>query len=190
MRVVGFSGGLSVPSKTLGLVDAILDEFARDDAIESEIIDLASVATAFGSALYRSQLAAEHELLLQRIEQADVIVVASPVYRAAYPGLFKHVFDLIEREALEHKIVVLAANGGSGHHALIIESHLRPLFTNLGAYTVPTGIYSQTQDFSGYQLTSEAVLSRIADAVAEARHLRSRLTWDNSPVRVAANATA
>jgi len=85
---------------------------------------------------------------------------------------------------------VLAANGGSGHHALIIESHLRPLFTNLGAYTVPTGIYSQTQDFSGYQLTSEAVLSRIADAVAEARHLRSRLTWDNSPVRVAANATA
>lgn len=189
MHVVGFSGGLSTPSKTRGLVETIVEEFLREPGFSSEIIDLAEVATAFGSVLYRTQLSAAHQRILQTIENADLLVVASPVYRAAYPGLFKQVFDLIEREALEHKVVLLAANGGSAHHALIIESHLRPLFTNLGAYTVPTGVYSQSQDFTGHHLTAEPVLARISDAVAEARNLRQRLAWNNAPRAIAANAS-
>jgi FMN reductase len=182
MRIVGFSGGLSTPSKTLGLVEAIVEGFAAVPSVETEIIDLARVATAFGGVLYRQQLAPEFEQLLQTIERADVLVVASPVYRAAYPGLFKHVFDLVERGALEHKAVILAANGGSAHHALIIESHLRPLFSSLGAYTAPTGVYSQASDFTGYKLTNEAVLQRITDAVAEVSYLRSRAVFSRAEV--------
>ena len=175
MSIVGVSGGLSSPSRTYGLVQAIINELNDVSPQQGTLIDFASVATAFGSVLSREQLNFEQEALLQRIEAAEILVVAVPVYRAAYPGLFKHLFDLVERDALERKVVILAANGGSAHHALIIESHLRPLFSSLGAYTVPTGIYSQTSDFVNYQLISQSVLERVREAVDEAIQLRSRL---------------
>lgn len=171
MRILGFSGGLSVPSKTHGLVNGIVERFASRVKAEADVIDLAQIATGFGGALYREQLPAEQQAVLQHIEAADVLVVASPVYRAAYPGLFKHVFDLVERNALEGKAVILAANGGSAHHALIIESHLRPLFNSLGAFTVPTGIYSQSSDFDGYYLNNQSVLERIDAAIDEVLRL-------------------
>ncbi len=175
MKIIGFSGGLSSPSKTYGLVSAIVQKVAQKVAqktkADADIIDLAAIARDLGHALYRSELAPEHEALLQQIETADVLVIGAPVYRAAYPGLFKHVFDLIERNTLEDKVVILAANGGSAHHALVIDSHLRPLFNSLGAFTVPTGIYSQASDFTGYQLTNEALLQRIDLAVSEVQRL-------------------
>ncbi|AQT59647.1 NAD(P)H-dependent oxidoreductase [Cellvibrio sp. PSBB023] len=175
MRILGFSGGLSVPSKTHGLVNAIVERFATRAKVEAEVIDLAQVATGFGGALYRQHLPSELKSVLERIEAADVLVVASPVYRAAYPGLFKHVFDLIERDALEGKAVILAANGGSAHHALILESHLRPLFNSLGSFTVPTGIYSQSSDFDGYYLSNPSVLERVDVAINEVLRLQRGL---------------
>lgn len=190
MRVVGVSGGLSSPSKTYGLVQAIVERINERSPQPGLLIDLAGIATAFGSVLGRDQLTAEQEHLLQRIEQADILVVATPVYRAAYPGLFKHFFDFIERAALERKVVILAANGGSAHHALIIESHLRPLFSSLGAYTAPTGIYSQSSDFSQHRLTNPAVLVRIGEAVNEALQLRIRLLVNQDAPHLAQYAAA
>lgn len=176
MHIVGFSGGLSTPSRTFGLVDAVVNEFTKVARVKTTLIDFAEVANAFGAALYREELSQEHQQIIKTIESADVLVVASPVYRAAYPGLFKHLFDLVDRKGLERKTVILGANGGSAHHALIIESHLRPLFSSLGAYTVPTGIYSQTEDFENYRLTNSATLERVREAVAEALQLHANVS--------------
>jgi FMN reductase len=175
MRILGFSGGLSVPSKTHGLVNAIVERFVSKVNATAEVVDLAQVATGFGGALYRQHLPSELKSVLERIEAADVLIVASPVYRAAYPGLFKHVFDLVERDALEGKAVILAANGGSAHHALILESHLRPLFNSLGSFTVPTGVYSQASDFDGYYLSNASVLERVDVAIDEVLRLQRGL---------------
>jgi len=175
MHIVGFSGGLSTPSRTFGLVDAVLNEFINVANVKTSIIDFSEIANAFGAVLYREDLSLEHQQILKTIESADILVVASPVYRAAYPGLFKHLFDLVDRDGLERKTVILGANGGSAHHALIIESHLRPLFSSLGAYTVPTGIYSQTSDFENYQLTHSATIERVREAVSEALQLHSNV---------------
>lgn len=183
MHVLGFSGGLSVPSKTHGLVNAIVERFANRVEVSAEVIDLAQIATGFGGVLYRQHLPSELKLVLEHIEAADVLVVASPVYRAAYPGLFKHVFDLVERDALEGKAVVLAANGGSAHHALILESHLRPLFNSLGSFTVPTGIYTQASDFDGYQLNAPDVLARIDLAIDEVLRLQQGLRFETAKTK-------
>ena len=172
MGIIGFSGGLSVPSKTHGLVNGIVERFISRVKADADVIDLAQIATGFGGALYREHLPSEQLAVLKHIEAADVLVVASPVYRAAYPGLLKHEFDIVNRDAFEGKAVILAANGGSAHHALILESHLRPLFNSLGAYTVPTGIYSQSSDFDGHSLNNPAVLERIDVAINEVLHLQ------------------
>ncbi|WP_204318603.1 NAD(P)H-dependent oxidoreductase, partial [Klebsiella aerogenes] len=72
----------------------------------------------------RNQLPAAVERELAAVEQADVLVMATPVYRGSYTGLFKHFFDFIEQDALIDKPILLAATGGSERHALVIEHQL------------------------------------------------------------------
>jgi FMN reductase len=178
MHIVGFSGGLSALSRTLALVESILKGFdsapQENSALANArktLIDFAPVANQFGAALSREQLSSEALALLELVENADILVVASPIYNAAYPGLFKHFFDLIKRKGLEHKTVIIAANGASAHHALVVESHLRPLFSSLGAFVVPTGIYSEASDFTHYVLTRDTTIARINDAIREVHKL-------------------
>jgi FMN reductase len=57
--------------------------------------------------------------------------------------------DLVEAGTLRGVPVLLAATGGTERHSLVIEHALRPLFSYLGALTVPTGVYAATADFGG-----------------------------------------
>jgi FMN reductase len=168
LKVVAVSGSLNHPSKTTVLVEEIVDALAKALPIESHLITLTDLGPYLAGALTRSQLPPEAEAELQRIESADVLVVASPVYRASFTGLFKHLFDFIDQYALVDTPVLLAASGGSERHALIIEHQFRPLFAFFQALTLPVGIYAHDSDFTDYKLTNETLRARIDKAVAKA----------------------
>ncbi|TGR16070.1 FMN reductase, partial [Mesorhizobium sp. M8A.F.Ca.ET.202.01.1.1] len=102
------------------------------------------------------------------VEQADVLVVATPVYRGSYTGLFKHFFDFIDQDALVDTPILLAATGGSERHALVIDHQLRPLFSFLQAHTLPIGVYATPADFDGEHVSSAALQARIALATERA----------------------
>ena len=74
--------------------------------------------------------------------------MASPVYRASFTGLFKHLFDFVGQYALFDKPGLLAATGGTDRHALIIEHQFRPLFAFFQALTLPIGVYAKDSDFT------------------------------------------
>ena len=92
--------------------------------------------------------AVEHAL--HAIEHADLLIVASPVYRASFTGLFTHLFDFV------------------GQCALVGT----PVFFQ--ALTLPVGVYASDTDFDGYELTSEAVKRRIDQAVTRSLPLVSQ----------------
>ncbi|OYU96670.1 MAG: FMN reductase, partial [Burkholderiales bacterium PBB5] len=83
------------------------------------------------------------------IESADLVIAATPVYKGSYTGLFKHLFDLVDPNALVGRPVLLAANGGSERHALVVDHQLRPLFAFFRALTVPSAVYAAEADFDG-----------------------------------------
>jgi FMN reductase len=168
LKVVAVSGSLNHPSKTTVLVEEIVASLAKALPIDSHLITLTDLGPSLAGALTRSQLPAEAEAELQRIETADILVVASPVYRASFTGLFKHLFDFIDQYALVDTPVLLAASGGSERHALIIEHQFRPLFAFFQALTLPVGIYAHDSDFTDYHLTNETLRARIDKAVAKA----------------------
>ena len=64
---------------------------------------------------------------------ADGLIAATPIFSASYSGLFKMFFDVIERDGLAGKPVLLAATGGTARHSLALDHALRPLFAYLGA---------------------------------------------------------
>jgi len=105
---------------------------ARGGADVDATIDLADVSEA----LFRFP---EPRLddLLSRVATADVAVIASPTYKAAYTGLLKAFLDRYGSEGLRGLTAVPVLTIGAPTHALAVETTLRPLLVELGA-SVPT----------------------------------------------------
>ncbi|WP_349897560.1 FMN reductase [Parafrigoribacterium soli] len=168
LRVVGVSGSLKAPSRTIALVDGIIEALGQQLDIEPLHIRINELGPFFAGALTREELPDEVENALQAIEIADVLVVASPVYRASFTGLFKHLFDFVDQYALVDTPILLAATGGSERHALIIEHQFRPLFGFFQALTLPVGVYAHDSDFTDYQISSIRLQERLDKAVLKA----------------------
>ena len=77
-----------------------------------------------------------------RVAAADIVVVATPVYKAAYSGVLKVFLDLLPQNALKGKTVLPLATGGSPHHMLALDYALRPVLQSLGAKNILPGIYA------------------------------------------------
>ncbi|MBM7124459.1 FMN reductase [Dyella flava] len=168
LQVVAVIGSTSPFSRTLVLARAMLDALSCHLPLESHVVELTRIARPLGQSIIRSELPLEVEKELQRIESADLVLAAAPVYRGSYPGLFKHLFDLIDTDALVNVPVLLAATGGSERHALVIEHQLRPLFGFMQALTLPIGVYGTPPDFEGERVTDPLLLERIAVAAERA----------------------
>jgi FMN reductase len=74
-----------------------------------------------------------------RLERADGLVVATPVYKAAFSGILKSWLDLMPQFGLAGKAVLPLATGGSAAHALALDYALRPVLTSMEARHVVNG---------------------------------------------------
>ena len=105
--------------------------------------------------------------LVREVADADLVVFASPTYKATYSGLLKVFLD---RFAPGHGtglrgVAVPVMLGASPHHALAPELLLRPVLTEIGGTVVTPGLYlvdAQHDDPAAYT----AWLDRARPAVA------------------------
>ncbi|WP_409076503.1 NAD(P)H-dependent oxidoreductase (plasmid) [Pantoea sp. C3] len=109
--------------------------------------------------------------VIQVILVADVLVTGVPTYQASYPGMFKHLFGMIDPHAMAGKPVILAATGGSERHALKVEHQLRPLLNYFRTATVATAIYAASSEYNSLELRDASMKQRILRAVDELKPL-------------------
>jgi FMN reductase len=171
VKTVIVSGSASRPSRTLLLAEQIAAALAQHVPLDLQIVDVADVGSELGRALTRKQLSESAERALRVVESAQILIAATPVYRGSYTGHFKHLFDLIDQDALVDVPVILAATGGGEKHCLVIEHQLRPLFAFLQAFAVPVGIYASHNDFHEAGISSDIVRGRVALAARQAAQL-------------------
>jgi len=76
------------------------------------------------------------------VEQADAVIVASPVYKASYTGLLKTYLDMLPQKGLAHKLIVPVMMGGTMAHLLAIDYALKPVLSALGATHQLQGVYA------------------------------------------------
>jgi FMN reductase len=76
--------------------------------------------------------------LVEEVASYDVVVVASPTYKASVTGLLKAFLDRFPPAGLRGVVAVPLMLGAGPAHALAVETSLRPVLTELGA-TVPVG---------------------------------------------------
>ena len=167
-KIVGISGNISNPSRTRALVENILQNASHKAHAKVELIDIADIARVVGNTIAFNEIP---EVLLdayRKLEEADLIVLASPVYKGSYTGLLKHFLDLLDPKRLAGKVAILAATGGSNHHALVLEHQFRPLASFFGLVTVPTAVYALDTDFVDYKLQNDVIKERVGVAVDQA----------------------
>jgi FMN reductase len=71
---------------------------------------------------------------IEAVATAHGLIVASPVYKAAYTGLLKSFLDLLPQYALGGKTVFPLVTGGTPAHVLAVDYALRPVLSAMGAY--------------------------------------------------------
>src|SRR3954470_4472640 len=89
--IVGISGNIKRPSKTRLLIETVLGRIQEKYGIEGasyDLLDVPELGSVWDSSNVRGRLAD----LIATIENADVLVIGSPVYKGSYTGLFKHLF--------------------------------------------------------------------------------------------------
>ena len=166
LSVVGVSGSPTHPSRTTVLVDEVTRAYAEASGGIARTIRLAPLLPELGAGPFRNSLSPVVTEALEAVENADILVVGSPAYRATYTGLFKLFFDHVGQYALVDKPVILTATGGSDRHALLVEHQMRPLFGFFQSLTLPLGIYAAESDFEDYEIRSQDLRDRIDTAVA------------------------
>lgn len=108
----------------------------------------------------------------QLVTQADGLVVATPVYKASFSGALKTLLDLLPERALEHKVVLPIATGGSIAHMLAVDYALKPVLSALKAQETLQGIFADDKQIAYGEPgkpahLDEALQTRLLDALEQ-----------------------
>jgi len=134
--IVALVGSPSTGSRTVALLRHIADGLAGHDVHVVPIRALPADAL-----LGADTTDPEISEVVKQVLDADGLIVASPVYKAAYSGVLKTFLDLLPAAALAGKAVLPLLTGGAPVHALAVDYALRPVLTALGARHVVTGLF-------------------------------------------------
>ena len=125
---------------------------------------------------------------VEQVANARALVIATPVYKAAYSGVLKVFLVLLPQTALKGKAVLPLATGGSPHHMLALDYALRPVLQSLGARHILPGVYATDaqvpKDGDGQYHVEPEIAQRLDDAVQLLLHegLRMPATAGFAPV--------
>jgi FMN reductase len=75
------------------------------------------------------------------LEQADGLIVTTPIFKASYSGLLKIFLDLLPQFALAGKAILPIATGGSLAHLLALDYSLRPVLQSMGARHIVQSLF-------------------------------------------------
>jgi FMN reductase len=130
-------------------------------AVPCELLDLREhpLPLCDGDAAYEDDHVAP---LTAKIQQARVVIVATPVYNYAANAAAKNLVELTG-SAWEDKIVgFLCAAGGDSSYMSIL-GLANSLMLDFRCLILPRFVYATGEDFAGGKITSEEIRRRIGD---------------------------
>ena len=166
-NIVTIAGSPASPSRSTAVLGYVRGSIERHGlSVESiNVRDLLPEDLLFG---HFDSLSIRRSLDL--IETAQAIVIATPIYKAAYAGVLKAFLDLLPQDAFAGKIILPIATGGSPSHLLALDYALKPVLGALGAQHILRGVYILDGDLRpalGEAIAfNEAIEQRLRQSVA------------------------
>jgi FMN reductase len=152
VRIVAVVGNPRAASRTHGIARTLAREVAAVlGAGEPGEVDLATLGSKVLEREDRDASAAVEEVLA-----ADVLVVASPTYKATYSGLLKAFLDRIGTGGLHGTRAVPVLLGGAPDHRLAVDVHFTPLLLELGASVPARGLFVLESELDDFDVAAAA----------------------------------
>ena len=109
--------------------------------------DLVLDLVEFGAALLEFGNASVAEAI-QAVQRSDVVIVASPTFKATYTGLLKLFLDQFPSDGLAGVTAFAVMLGAGPAHALAPDLLLKPVLVELGAICPAVGLYLIDKSFA------------------------------------------
>lgn len=172
MKIIGISGSLS-GSKTRTAVSKALEMASEiHPRAEIELADLKDYDLEFCTGKTLSQYNSDTQRLVKTIAASDIYIVGTPIFQGSIPGALKNVFDLCDPKIFRGKTMGFLATGGTFHHYLVIENHLKPIAGYFRAHVAPGSVYIQAGQFNqAGEIVDADALERIRNLAEEVVNL-------------------
>lgn len=147
IRLTAILGSVTPPGRLHRALTEAVQRLAGSGRAEAELIDLAHKRIAFADGRPPEELGDDTGAVVGAIQRSDAVVLATPVYRGSLTGTLKNLLDHVPVPALQGVPTGIVAMGGSDHHYLGAERHLRDVLAFFGAHTLPNAVYLSSRDF-------------------------------------------
>lgn len=175
MNVVILSGS-TVGSKTKTAMLAVKKVLQQHKDLTVELIDLKDYDLVFSDGRHYLDYTGDTKTVTEKIMQADILMIGTPIFQASIPGTLKNIFDLLPTKALEKKVVGLVVTAGSAKHYLVIEQQLKPILSYMKAVVSSNYVFIEEQDFHLKSIVNDDVHFRIQTLVEDTLLLKE--TYD------------
>ncbi len=168
-------GSVTPPGRLRGALAGALDRAAAAGR-RTRLLDLADVRIAFADGRPPELLGDDTERVVDAIAGADAVLLATPVYRGSLTGALKNLLDHVPVPALDGTAVGIVAMGGTAHHFLGPDRHLRDVLAFFGALVAPVSVYLTAAEFAdgAPSADAEARLDALVADLADLAALRAR----------------
>lgn len=148
MRVITLAGSPRFPSRSSALL-----EYAREKltSLEVEVCHWNLHNFSPEDLLYARFDSPALKAFSEQLQGADGLIVVTPVYKASFSGALKTLLDLLAERALEGKVVLPLATGGTVAHMLAVDYALKPVLSALKAQEILHGVFADDSQVIDYQ---------------------------------------
>lgn len=158
-------GAVTAPGRLNTAVGAATECAAARPDVSASLLNLAEHRLSFADGRPPERYDDDTPAVIARITAADVVLLASPVYRGTFTGALKNLLDLTPIDALRGKPVGIVAMGATLHHYLGVDWHLRAVLGWFGALVPPTSVYLESSHFRDGRLADDTARAALASLV-------------------------
>jgi FMN reductase len=159
LRLAVVVGNPRPGSRTLQVATALAERL-RPQGATLRVVELAEYADR----LFH-QDDADLAALAAEVASSDLIVFATPTYKAAYTGMLKAFLDRYSTDGLAGTIAIPVHTGADLQHSLAPTVSLAPVLAELGAVVPGRGFYFVTGDMNALDAAVEAAAETYLDRI-------------------------
>jgi FMN reductase len=159
MKVGIIVGNPKPRSRTYDAAVHVLAELTGSEPeVAIDVVDLGPGLLGWGDPAVASAVEA--------VKSLDLMIVASPTYKATYTGLLKLFLDQFGAGSLDGAIAIPLMLGAGPAHALAPELSLKPVLSEIGASTPTSALYlldsewQQSPTLAGWLPLARKILQR------------------------------
>jgi FMN reductase len=171
-RALVVCGSRRRPSRTRALAERLRDH-ATEASLDVDALDLGETAVQPFDGRDFEEYDDETTEAVEAVLDADVLLLATPIYFAGYAGGLKDLIDHLpyERFSEDDRSAGIVATGRDERHSHVPDAQLRATLVYLGVDVATPTAFATEDDFDGFDLVSTSVDERLGTVVGAAAAL-------------------